>query len=99
MRVLLTPEAATLLESRKNWWRANRPATAELFEQEFLDAVTLIAERPEVFPVALEMRGRTIHRVLMEKTSCHLYYEIDRAAGIVKIVSAWGAVRGKPPRL
>ena len=25
------------------WWRANRPATAELFEQEFLDAMTLIA--------------------------------------------------------
>jgi hypothetical protein len=54
MRVLLTPEAATLLESRKTWWRANRPATAELFEQEFLDAVTLIADRPELFPVALK---------------------------------------------
>jgi plasmid stabilization system protein ParE len=99
MRVLLTPEAATLLESRKSWWRANRPATAELFEQEFLDAVTLIADRPELFPVALKTRGRTVHRVLMEKTSCHLYYEIDQAAGVVRIVSAWGAVRGKPPRL
>ena len=35
----------------------------------------------------------------MEKTSCHLYYEIDDVAGVVKIVSAWGAVRGKPPQL
>jgi hypothetical protein len=60
MRVLLTPEAATLLESRKSWWRANRPATAELFEQELLDAVTLNADRPELFPVALNTRGRTV---------------------------------------
>ena len=99
MRVLLTSEAATLLESRKSWWRAHRPATADLFEREFLEAVTLIAERPELFPVAVKARGRTVHRVLMERTSCHLYYEIDEAAGIIKIVSAWGAVQGKPPRL
>jgi hypothetical protein len=30
MQVLVTPEAAALLESRKGWWRANRPATAEV---------------------------------------------------------------------
>ena len=99
MRVLLTEEAATLLESRKRWWRPRRPATADLFEREFLDVVTLIADRPKLFPVALETRGRTVHRVLMEKTSCHLYYEIDEAAGVIRIVSAWGAVQGKPPRL
>ena len=87
------------MESRKSWWRAHRSATADLFEQEFVDAVALIAERPELFPVALETRGRIVHRALMEKTSCHLYYEIDEAEGVIRIVSAWGAVRGKPPRL
>lgn len=99
MRILLTPEAATLLESRKSWWRSYRPATADLFDREFLDAVALIEDRPALFPVVLETKGRTIHRVLMEKTSCHLYYEIDEAAGIIRIVSAWGAVQGRPPRL
>ena len=99
MRVFATPEAAALLESRKSWWRANRPATADLFEREFLDAVALIADRPALFPVAVRIGTREIHRILMEKTSCHLYYEIDEAVGVVKIVSAWGAVQGKPRQL
>ena len=45
MQVLLTPEAASQLEARKSWWRANRPATADLFDREFLEAVTLVRER------------------------------------------------------
>ena len=99
MRVLVTPEAAALLVSRKTWWRANRSATADLFEREFLDAVAVIGERPALFPVTVKIGGREIRRILMEKTSCHLYYEIDDVPGVVKIVSAWGAVRGKPPQL
>jgi hypothetical protein len=84
MRVLVTPEAAALLVSRKTWWRVNRPATADLFEREFLDAVAVIGERPALFPVTVKVGGREIRR---------------EAAGVVKIVSAWGAVRGKPPQL
>ena len=99
MQVLVTPEAAELLESRKRWWRENRPVTADLFDGEFSGAVGLIAERPALFPVTLRIGEREVRRVLMEKTACHLYYEIDEARGIVKIVSAWGAVRGKPPRI
>lgn len=99
MRVLLTPEAAAMLESRKRWWRENRTAIADLFEQEFLEAVTLIGERAALLPVALEIRGRAIHRILMKKTACHLYYEIDERAGVVTIVSAWGAARGTGPPL
>jgi plasmid stabilization system protein ParE len=99
MQVLVTPEAAALLESRKSWWRANRPATAELFEREFLDAVAVISDRPALFPVVVRIGGREIRRVLMEKTSCHLYYEIDEVAAFAKIVSAWGAAQGKRPQL
>jgi hypothetical protein len=99
MQVLVTPEAAALLETRKIWWRANRPATAELFEREFLDAVAVIGDRPALFPVVVTIGGREIRRVLMEKTSCHLYYEIDEVAALVKIVSAWGAAQGKRPQL
>lgn len=99
MRVLITPEAAELLEARKRWWRNNRPATADFFDDEFKGAVSLIAERPALFPVVLTILGREIRRVLMEKTACHLYYEIDMVAGVVKVVSAWGAVQGKPSLL
>lgn len=99
MRVLVTPEAAELLESRKRWWRENRTATADLFEGEFKGAVALISNRPALFPIVLRIGGRQIRRVLMEKTACHLYYELDEKRGVVTIVSAWGAVQGKPPRI
>ena len=99
MRVLATPQAAELLELRKSWWRANRPATAELFDQEFLEVAALIGDKPDLFPVFLRAGERKIRRILMEKAACHLYYEIDEAAGVVRIVSAWGAVQGKPPTI
>jgi len=99
MKVVATPEATAQLESRKSWWRANRPETADLFEQEFSDAVAIIAERPTLFAVTMNLGGREIRRVLMERTACHLYYEIDEPAQLVKIVSAWGAVQGRPSTL
>jgi plasmid stabilization system protein ParE len=97
MRVELTPEAAAQLESRKRWWRANRHAAVDLFDRELLEAIALIAERALLLPVAREVRGRHIRRVLMEKTACHLYFEVDEKNAVVTIVSAWGAVRGKGP--
>jgi hypothetical protein len=71
MRVQLTPEAAVMLESRKRWWRENRPATADLFESEFLEAVALIREHPTLAPIAMRVRGREQRRILMKRTACH----------------------------
>jgi hypothetical protein len=99
MRVVATSEALAQLETRKRWWRANRSATADLFEQEFSEAIALISERPELFPMHRRIGQREIRRVLMEKTACHLYYELDKAAEVVRVVSAWGATRGLPPSL
>jgi hypothetical protein len=59
----------------------------------------MIADRPALFPVAVRIGGREIHRVLPEKTSCHLYDEIDEVAAVVKIVAAWGGAQGKRPQL
>jgi plasmid stabilization system protein ParE len=99
MRVVLTPEAAEQLESRKRWWRRNRTSTADLLEQEFLDALALIRERPLLFAVAMTIEGRQIRRVLMEKTSCHLYYEVDSAEGRVTILAAAGASQRRTPKM
>jgi hypothetical protein len=70
------------LESRKRWWRANRPATADLFDLELVEAVAVLAERAAQLPAA-----------------CHLYCDVDEQAALVRIVSAWGAVRGQGPAL
>ena len=90
MWVRVTSEAADLVEVRKRWWRENRPATADLFHNEFAGAVAIVAERPTLFPVFVKIDEREIRRVLMEKTACHLYYVLDAASDSVTIVSAWG---------
>jgi hypothetical protein len=80
MKVVATPEATAQLELRKSWWRANRPETADLFDHEFSDAAAIIAERPTLFAVTMKLGDREIRRVLMVRTACHLYYEIDEPA-------------------
>lgn len=99
MRIAVTPEAAAQLETRKRWWRQNRPATADLFDVEFLQAVALIAESSTLFPVVAEIGTRRVRRMLLERTACHLYFEIDETAVVVRILSAWGARQGTPPSL
>jgi hypothetical protein len=47
----------------------------------------------------MQVRGRELHRILMKRTACHLYYEIDEGAEMVTIVSAWGAARRQRPPL
>jgi hypothetical protein len=40
-----------------------------------------------------------VRRVLLPETRNHVYYKIDRGAGVVMIVAVWGAPRAKGPAL
>jgi hypothetical protein len=64
-----------------------------------LEAVALIREHPTLAPIAMRVRGREQRRILMKRTACHLYCEVDEGAETVTIVSAWGAARGQRPPL
>jgi hypothetical protein len=45
----------------------------------------------------MRVRGREQRRILMKRTACHLYYDVDEGAETVTIVSAWRAARGQRP--
>jgi hypothetical protein len=38
-------------------------------------------------------------RLLLPRTEQHLYYSVDKAGGVVRVITIWGARRGRPPRL
>lgn len=47
----------------------------------------------------VERQGVVVRRVLLRKTYNHVYYEIDRAHGVVMILAVWGAPKGEGPKL
>ncbi len=99
MRVHVTPEGETQLAARKRWWRENRPKAPDLFDEELAQAMDQVAQAPESFPIFAERRGHTIRRCLLQKTRCHLYFEIRAAAGDVWVLAAAGGQRRRPPRI
>jgi hypothetical protein len=84
---------------RRRWWRANRWKAAERFEQELAAALAAITERPDSFPVFSARGGRTVHRCLLVKTRCHLYFEILRELDEVWVIGARGARQRRGPKL
>ncbi len=96
MKVVFAELAAAQVDARRAWWRAHR-AAQDVFDDELEAAVRTLAERAESLPIVRNARGRAIRRVLMPRSACHLYFEIDGENVIV--VAAWGAARGRLPRL
>jgi plasmid stabilization system protein ParE len=81
------------------WWRENRPAAKELFARELDDARRLLAATPELGSPYVERGNVVVRRLLLRKTQSHVYYEIDRSAGVVMILAVWGAPKGEGPAL
>jgi hypothetical protein len=98
MDVRFSPEAEAQIAERRAWWRAHRDE-ADIFDDELALAVSRIGQSPMAFPWFGIRDGRLIRRCLMERARCHLYFEVDAPAGIVTIVVAWGAARGRVPGL
>jgi plasmid stabilization system protein ParE len=63
------------------------------------DARRLLASTPEMGSPCVEREGVVVRRVLLRKTRNHVYYEIDRANGVVMIIAVWGAPKGEGPKL
>ena len=98
MKIVLLEEAQRLFEAEDTWWRNNRDSK-DLFVEEFEQALKRLSSMPEAAPRYRRVRGKTIPRVLMEKTRCHVYYACDREHDLIEIHSVWGARRGRGPKL
>jgi hypothetical protein len=59
--------------------------------------VQFLRVNANTLPIARKTRGHSFRRVLMPRSACHLYFEV--IAEEVFVVAAWGASRGRLPRL
>ncbi|MFL5345468.1 MAG: type II toxin-antitoxin system RelE/ParE family toxin [Hyalangium sp.] len=98
-RVIVQPDADEQALAIDSWWRENRPAAPNLFADELVAALGLLADAPGAgrrYP-ARKIPG--LRRLMLPASRYHVYYVHDSEAGIVHVLAIWSAVRGKEPPL
>lgn len=96
MKVRLAPRALSEAERCKTWWRNNRPASPDLFDEEMAAAIERIGAAPALGVLYPSNFGRTVRRVLLPKTQNYVHYLVRDDE--VVVVSAWGAPRRRGPQ-
>ena len=96
MKVRIAERAEAQLDERRTWWRTHREER-DLFDEEFDAAVKFLRVNANTLPIVRKTREHSFRRVLMPRSGCHLYFEVIGEE--VFVVAAWGASRGRLPRL
>ncbi|HTM44168.1 MAG TPA: hypothetical protein VL137_04390 [Polyangiaceae bacterium] len=99
MKVKFTPRGDLRAQNANAWWRKNRPDTAGLFAEELGQAVKNLETIAHVGTPHPTERRPHLMRLLLEKTRCHLYFELDEKKEEIRILMIWGAPRGRDPKL
>ena len=95
--IIVAPQAEAQIQTIDEWWRANRQAAPDLFEQELSTAFASIAAMPSAGHRVMHPEVKGLRRVLLRATRYHVYY----AAGLdaVVVLAVWSSVRGAGPDL
>lgn len=97
--VIVAPSAGQQARLIAEWWRSNRLAAADLFDGELEAVLGRLAVAPATGSKYRESKGRLVRRLLMPRTSHHVYFEIDEEKSRVDVVAVWHTARGKGPPL
>ena len=97
MKIRLTPRALWETERKQTWWRANRPAARDLFDDEIDAALRQIRAMPSVGALYPSSFGTVVRRLLLPRTRNHVYYAAYE--GEIVVLSVWGAPRGSGPKV
>lgn len=98
MKAYLSKRAARAVERIDARWRKHADDPG-VFTREFLDSVELL-ETSNVpaapYPTA---KRPALRRLLLRKSQCHLYFEIDQASQTIQILHVWDGRRERGPKL
>ena len=98
MKLRFARRAVAEAKEIKSWWRKNRPAAPEAFENELDEALERISATGNVGTVYEEANlDAPVRRVLLPKTKNHVYYSVK--GDEVVVISIWGAPRERGPKL
>lgn len=98
MKAYLSKRAARAAERIDAHWRKHGDDPT-LFAREFLDAIVQLESSKlpgSPYPTA---RRPTLKRLLLRKSRCHLYFEVDDANQVIRILHIWDGRREHAPNL
>lgn len=98
MKAYLSKRAARAAERIDARWHkfAEDPG---IFARELLEAVEHLETTRSPGTPAPTVRHPSLKRVLLRKSRCHLYFEVDEPKQIIRILHIWDGRREHPPKL
>ncbi len=98
MKAFLSKRAALEAERIDERWHQNADDRG-IFAREFLEAIELLETRRgpgAPFPTA---KHPSLRRLLLRKSRCHIYFEIDDAKQAIQILRIWDGRRERAPKI
>ena len=70
-----------------------------IFAQELLDSLRHLRDIPHAGTPNGTARRTKRRRFLMEKSKCHIYFEVDEKRDLLNVITIWNGQRGQKPNL
>jgi hypothetical protein len=83
----------------EQWWAEHREAAPGLFVDELEATFRFLCSERGAGVRWPTPRRPTLRRILMPRSKNHVYFMVDEAADVVRVLTIWGAPRGKAPKL
>ena len=100
MKFRWSPRALKDAKRLKTWWRRHRPKAPDLFEEELRGALRQIGSMPNlgaVYEHGEHDESVEVRRLLMPKTRNYIFYAVEET--VIRVLSVWGAPKGRGPKL
>jgi plasmid stabilization system protein ParE len=95
-RVVVTPRARQQILRALTWWAKNRDKAPEALEDDWAEALALIASTPHAGKFENRQRRGIVRRFELERSRYYLFYRI-KPTGDIDILQLWHASR-RPPK-
>jgi hypothetical protein len=98
VKAFISKRAAQAAERIAARWRRDA-LYPDVFSRELLEAIDLLETTRSPgspFPTA---RRPHLKRLLLRKSRCHIYFEIDEPGQMIRILHVWDGRREHPPKL
>lgn len=79
-------------------WRA-KADHPDLFLLEIQDAVEFLETVSTPGTPCPTRKRPYLKRILLEKTKCHVYFEIHQRRAVIDVLTVWDGRRERPPKL
>jgi len=97
LAVVFQRRATREIEAVDEWWRANRPAAADLFLTELERMLAAVALMPNLGSPAASARLAGVRRVLLRRTRYYVFYRVREET--LAVLAVWHSSRGTGPRV